>query len=258
VRHYYALAATLLGGFLISSPAWIMPLLSPRYPNVAQTYGDLTARLARPTTYFHVAIVFSFTCFLIASYLAWNDERDELVKCHKQLAEYSSPRLHLEFNPSNPGCLYTAFTAAGARALYVRILPKALVPILGCKGFLESIERLDHNSWQSIGFATRPQLHWADLHEQKIAEADIYSDNESQFLDIGYLRQGENSFHLSVDLLQNTIAPLFVQYPRGIFKFVIRVVGKYENHIVEAVLKLQFQQTDEWNNPVVIALSERM
>ena len=164
MRHWYALAAAALTAFIISSPAWLMPLLSPHHPIIVQIYSDLTAKLATPTTYLHMAIIFSAICLLIACYLAWNDERDEFLSAHQQLAQYTSPQFHLEFNPSNSGCLYTAHTMAGGRALYIRILPKGLVPVLKCRGFLESIERLDHNSWRSVGFATRPQLHWADLH----------------------------------------------------------------------------------------------
>jgi hypothetical protein len=75
IRHGTALMVGFIGSGLIALPAWLRPLLEPRY---AQALNAVTSQLAQPTTYEHLAIVFFGCCILYASFLAWNEERDEV------------------------------------------------------------------------------------------------------------------------------------------------------------------------------------
>jgi len=220
------------------------------WPWIAEKCGSHVTGLGTPVI-LSIAVLIALTVLGLGGYLVWEDEEHS----HQLLQASIAPRLTLRFDPNNPGCLYVAEGGTGWRALFIRLLPIPQTTLHACKGYLESIERLENSSWVSEGFATRPQLHWADLHEQGIVEADIFSNNSSQFLDLGFLPHTDNSLRLSVDRLQNTMLPLFECYPRGIFKLTIRVVGRADdNRSVEATIQLQFQRGDTWETPAVIPL----
>lgn len=75
IRHGIVLIVGFVGSSLISLPAWVKPLLSKRYATAIDT---VSLRLGQPATYWHLAIVFFGFSILYASFLAWNEERDEL------------------------------------------------------------------------------------------------------------------------------------------------------------------------------------
>jgi hypothetical protein len=161
------------------------------------------------------------------------------------------PKLNIEFEQKE-GFFFWATAQNGGKSCYVRVLPRPSAVLANCKGFLESIERLENGKWISVGFASRPQLHWAEIHETGVKEVELLTNNSSQFLDVAFVRTKDNSVHLAVDQLPSRIAPLFVQYPNGIFKFCIGMRGTAgSGEIVESKITLQFQQA-EWGQPPAV------
>jgi hypothetical protein len=73
-RHVVALIAGILGGVIVSSPAWIRPMLSARHQ---ADLDDLTRWTAQPNTYALIAFVFFFGCVSYACFLAWEEEHIE-------------------------------------------------------------------------------------------------------------------------------------------------------------------------------------
>jgi hypothetical protein len=214
VKEAHAVVIGIISGVLFFVASLLGPWLLDKYCP-ALSFPHLS--LLGATCLFVIVVL---AVLLIGGCLTWEEEEHR----HRSLQGSLAPNLTLEFEPPRDGFLYEMPGIVGGthmnRACYVRILPATRSPVMRCRGFLESIERLERNAWVSVGFAQRPQLHWSEVHEQGITEVDIFRGNR-QFLDVGYLIRGENSFHLSIDLMPFNLAPLFVQNPRGIFKFVI-------------------------------------
>ncbi len=81
-KHFWALVTAILGGFLISIPGWIEPLLSPGH---AATFNRWVT--VSPRTYGYLSLFFFGTCLLYASFLAWNEEYDILEQVATELKE---------------------------------------------------------------------------------------------------------------------------------------------------------------------------
>ncbi len=196
-----------------------------------------------------VSIIILLLVLGIGGYLVWENEEYE----HRELRERIAPKLDIKFEPPRPGFFFWA-RKDGVKSLYVRVLPKPRMPLTKCKGFLESIERLEGDKWVSVGFASRPQLHWSEVHERGSAEVDLFTDNDSQFLDVAFVRQTDNSVRLAIDQNPSWLVPLLASYPQGIFKLAIAIMGTAGDEIVEAKIALRFLQGDQWGLPVVTRL----
>ena len=83
-KHAKALLLSFIGGFLISIPAWIKPLLPPEGVKWLDRW---TAFVAEPQTYWYAAIICFALGFFYANFLAWNEERDEIDNLASQLHE---------------------------------------------------------------------------------------------------------------------------------------------------------------------------
>src|SRR5262249_26292970 len=103
---------------------------------------------------------------VLGGFLTWEDESHR----YRILQESHAPKLRLEFNPEENGFVFVTATNIGARACYVRVRPRTQTAVLRCRGYLESIEMLEKNVWTSVGFASRPELHWSEIHERGIVE----------------------------------------------------------------------------------------
>lgn|GEM_PF-6374876 len=90
IRHGTALIVGFVGSGLIALPAWLRPFLQPQY---MKAFDAVTSRLAHPATYEHLAVAFFGCCLLYASFLAWNEERDDLEGL---LQQQPSTEPHLE------------------------------------------------------------------------------------------------------------------------------------------------------------------
>ena len=93
MRHLEALTITVIGSTLISVPSWIRSLLSEQGAKSFDRYATLS-----PQTYRYLAVAFLFFGFMYASFLAWNEERDEVSALKKERAE----RGERERNPIHP------------------------------------------------------------------------------------------------------------------------------------------------------------
>jgi hypothetical protein len=74
MRHTKALIFGFISGGLVSLPAWIKPVLPNRYEQIVDSWSKT---LAEPTTYWYLAVVCVLIGLFWASFLAWNEERDE-------------------------------------------------------------------------------------------------------------------------------------------------------------------------------------
>jgi hypothetical protein len=81
-RHGWSLLATLLGSFVLTVPSWVNPLLSPAH---AQKLTELLT--ASPRVYRYLAAGFFVSGLIYASFLAWNEERNEIERLVGRLAE---------------------------------------------------------------------------------------------------------------------------------------------------------------------------
>jgi len=81
IRHGWAITATFLGSFLLSVPGWIDPLLSYAQKQELNRWTTVS-----PHTYRYLAIAFFAAGLLYASFLAWNEERDEVERLATELA----------------------------------------------------------------------------------------------------------------------------------------------------------------------------
>ncbi len=79
----------LITGSLFAIPAWVRPLLSANYQAALDSW---TAWLASPKTYGLLAKVALATSILIASFCAWNEERDSLEKVTFRLSELENDK----------------------------------------------------------------------------------------------------------------------------------------------------------------------
>jgi hypothetical protein len=83
-KHARTLLLGFIGGSLISIPAWIKPLL----PSESVKWVDSwTAFIAEPQTYWYAAITFVALVFFYATFLAWNEGRDEIQNLASRLHE---------------------------------------------------------------------------------------------------------------------------------------------------------------------------
>src|SRR6266446_6448146 len=84
MRHTKALITAFVGCFLFSLPAWLKPLLRPE---LQQNLDEWTAFAGEPQTYWYFAIGFFLIGILCASFLAWNEEKDELAEKLHELSD---------------------------------------------------------------------------------------------------------------------------------------------------------------------------
>lgn len=171
----------------------------------------------------------------------------------EELKESVSPKLDIEFEDKQGFVCWTPIQGRG-KACFIRVLPKPSTSVGNCKGYLTSFERLENDHWVSVGLESRPQLHWSEVWEQGIKEVDLFTDNNTQFLDVLFVLMKDNSVHLATDQMPFRETSLFVRYPRGIFKVVITVAGNVSDKIVEAKIALRFQQNEQGGQPKVAKL----
>jgi hypothetical protein len=74
IRHTTTLLLSLISGGLVSSPAWIKPLLSPAHAVILDSWSQ---SIAKPDSYWLLAKACILVGIFFASFLAWNEERDE-------------------------------------------------------------------------------------------------------------------------------------------------------------------------------------
>jgi hypothetical protein len=163
----------------------------------------------------------------------------------------TAPKLEIEFEDEDRFFSWSRAVSDGVKLCFVRVLPKPNTPLTRCKGYLESIERLENGKWVSVGWASRPQLHWSEVHEQGIVEVDLLTDNESQFLDVAFVRQNDRAVLPAIDQRGAFVTSLFRQYPDGMFKFGIGIIGQSGDRTVEARIALSFKQRPASGRPVV-------
>ena len=77
MKHTHALALAFFGGLIVCAPQWIVPLLPGEYARAVDT---LSHRLAEPHTYWELAITWFLVNLFYACFLAWNEERDEVIR----------------------------------------------------------------------------------------------------------------------------------------------------------------------------------
>jgi hypothetical protein len=87
MRHGWALLAALLGSFVISIPSWISPLLSPVHAQRLTEFVTVSSH-----TYRYLAIAFFGLGLMYASFLAWDEERDEIDRLTADMANRKSVR----------------------------------------------------------------------------------------------------------------------------------------------------------------------
>jgi hypothetical protein len=190
-----------------------------------------------------------------APFVVYREDQDRIAELEADLRARlvgTVPRLEIEFEEQWQ--FFGWVKGESGKSCYVRVLPRPNTPLTNCKGYLQSVERLDNDNWVPVGFASRPQLHWSEVHEQGIVEVDLLTGNESQFLDVAFVRQSDQSVHLAVDRGGGRLASLFVQYPESIFKFGIAITGRTGGQIVMATIALKFQKTAELGQPLVSKL----
>lgn len=98
MRHTVVLLFAFISGGVVSSPAWIRPLLPSDYAAILDAW---TTAIAQPETYWRLAGVCVFGGVLLATFLAWNEERDEVQKLTSQIHD-SKPVL----SAHSPGWTY--------------------------------------------------------------------------------------------------------------------------------------------------------
>ena len=74
IRHTTALLLGFISGGLVSSPAWIRPLLSPAHAVILDSWSQ---SIGKPDTYWLLAKACILGGIFFACFLAWNEERDE-------------------------------------------------------------------------------------------------------------------------------------------------------------------------------------
>jgi hypothetical protein len=77
MRHTTVLLLGLIGASILTVPSWVRPLLTPAY---AATLDGWTVSLAQPTTYWLLAKCFLLGSIFVASFLAWNEEHEQVLK----------------------------------------------------------------------------------------------------------------------------------------------------------------------------------
>jgi len=96
MRHFGALTITLIGSALLSVPSWVRSLLSEHSAQSFDRYVTLS-----PHTYRYLAGAFFFFGFMYASFLAWNEERDEVETFKKERAGWDRhPALTRALDPN--------------------------------------------------------------------------------------------------------------------------------------------------------------
>jgi len=107
VRHTKVLFASFITGSLVSAPEWLKPLLPSKYAAVLEAWSSV---IFEPETYWRLALTCLLVGIFIATFLAWNEERNESEKLTSQIHE-SKPFL----TAHSPGWSYAhdRFTAVG-------------------------------------------------------------------------------------------------------------------------------------------------
>jgi hypothetical protein len=77
MRHFWALLSGFLGGFIVSVPAWLIPILPKEKADYLQNWAIFAAD---PDVYFQIAKWFLVGGVLLASFLAWNEEHEHVLK----------------------------------------------------------------------------------------------------------------------------------------------------------------------------------
>ena len=95
MRHFWALLSVILGSLLISLPGWLIPLLPKQTAEQLQSWGIFAAE---PDVYIQIAKWFAFAGIVLASFLAWNEEHEKVLKYRPDI---KARILSTELGPDN-------------------------------------------------------------------------------------------------------------------------------------------------------------
>ena len=189
VDEVHAVGLAIISGLFFFAASLVIPYLVNRYyPSLGFPHPSVLAGLCG-------FVIVALGILLVGGYLAFEEEEYQ----HRTLRNRNTPKLKIEFEDEEEFFGWVRRAEGGGKSCYVRVLPKPNTPLTNCRGYLESFERLENDKWVSVGFASRPQLHWSEVHEQGIVEVDLLTDNDSQFLDVIFVRQSDQSVHPAVD-----------------------------------------------------------
>ena len=120
--------------------------------------------------------------FLITGYRIWADERRLVFGLEQHLA----PRLRIEFDPKISKCLSPTRTEGGIEMLYIRVIVRALSPIVAdCRAYLDRIFYWDGIQYVSL-FDEQLPIPWSYQDPGNI-EPRVLNHEVDALLDVAWL-----------------------------------------------------------------------
>jgi hypothetical protein len=160
------------------------------------------------------------------------------------------PKLSLEFDPNNKGCLHRTLLGGKVDVLFVRVLPTCESRITNCVGYLSSVYRFSGGAWEKTDFDERLDLTWANRGN---ANPIPIHNGVPQYLDVFCVPSTTNQIAICTASNQIPIRAASVFESGRIFKIDVGVMGD-DNAF--AAISLKVERGETWDKNIVTLLEQ--